>query len=62
MNKLLAGGNEAIKTAQLVKWTELLNNSVTRVLELYRNDQQGFPELGQTEVIVRKLADNPPQS
>jgi hypothetical protein len=51
MNKLLVGGNGAIKIVLLVKWTKHSNNSVTGVLELHRNDRQGIPQLRQTKVI-----------
>jgi hypothetical protein len=61
MNKLLVGGNGAIKIVLLVKWTKHSNNSVTGVLELYRNDRQGIPQLRQTEVIFPQPAGNPPQ-
>jgi hypothetical protein len=61
MNRLLIGGNGAIKIVMLVKWTRHANNLVSGVLELYRNDRQGIPRRTQTEIIFPMLAGDPPQ-
>lgn len=61
MNRLLIGGNGAIKIVLLVKWTKHANNSVSGVLELYRNDRQGIPRRTQTEIIFPMPAGDPPQ-
>ncbi|KAJ6120433.1 hypothetical protein N7523_004713 [Penicillium sp. IBT 18751x] len=61
MNKLLIGGNGAIKIVLLVKWTKHTNGSVSGTLELYRNDRQGIPKLRQTEVIFPMPAGDPLQ-
>lgn len=61
MNRLLIGGNGAIKIVILVKWTKHANNSVSGVLELYRNDRQGIPRRTQTEIIFPMPAGDPPQ-
>ncbi|KAJ5591464.1 uncharacterized protein N7459_001833 [Penicillium hispanicum] len=61
MNRLLIGGNGAIKIVILVKWTKHANNSVSGVLELYRNDRQGIPRLAQTEMIFPMPTGDPPQ-
>lgn len=62
MNRLLISGNRAIKIGILVKWTKHANNSVSGVLELYRNDRQGIPRCTQTEIISPMPAGDPPQS
>lgn len=61
MNRLLIGGNRAIKIVILIKWTKHANNSVSGVLELYRNDRQGIPRRTQTEIIFPMPAGDPPQ-
>lgn len=61
MNRVLVGGNGAIKIVFLVKWTRHINNSVSGVLELYRNDRQGIPKCVQREVIFPMPAGNPRQ-
>jgi hypothetical protein len=61
MNRLLIGGDGAIKIVILVKWTKHANNSVSGVLELYRNDRQGIPRRTQTEIIFPMPAGDPPQ-
>lgn len=61
MNRLLIGSNGAIKIVILVKWTKHANNSVSGVLELYRNDRHGIPRRAQTEIIFPMPAGDPPQ-
>ena len=61
MNRLLIGGNRAIKIGILVKWTKHANNSVSGVLELYRNDRRGIPRRTQTEIIFPMPTGDPPQ-
>lgn len=61
MNRLLIGGDGAIKIVILVKCKKHANNSVSGVLELYRNDRQGIPRRTQTEIIFPMPAGDPPQ-
>jgi hypothetical protein len=61
MNRLLIGGNGAIKIGILIKWTKHANNSVSGVLELYRNDRQGIPKRMQNEIIFPMPTGDPPQ-
>ncbi|KAJ5289864.1 uncharacterized protein N7443_010117 [Penicillium atrosanguineum] len=61
MNRLLIGGNGAIKIVILVKWTKHANKSVSGVLELYKNDRQGIPRRTQTEIIFPMPAGDPLQ-
>ncbi|OOQ87932.1 hypothetical protein PEBR_15227 [Penicillium brasilianum] len=59
MNKVLDGGNGAIRVVLLVTWTKHANNRVSGVLELYRHDHD--PKLRQTEVIFPIPAGDPLQ-
>ena len=61
MNHLLIGSDGAIKIGMLVKWTKHANNSVSGVLELYKNDRQETPRRIQTEIIFPMPAGDPPQ-
>lgn len=61
MNRLLIGGNGAIKIVILVKWTRNTNNSISGNLEVYRNNQQGIPICIQTEIIFPMPTGDPPQ-
>lgn len=51
----------AIKVVILVKCTKQASNSVSGVLELYRNDRQGIPRCTQAEIIFTMPAGDPPQ-
>ncbi|KAJ6119583.1 hypothetical protein N7523_003863, partial [Penicillium sp. IBT 18751x] len=61
MNRLLISGNGAIKVVILVKWTKHADDSVSGVLELYRNDPSGVSRRTQTEIIFPMPAGDPPQ-
>jgi hypothetical protein len=59
MNRLLSG-NGAIKIGILAKWTKHANNSVSGVLELYKNEE-GISRCTQTEIFFSMPAGDPPQ-
>lgn len=61
MNRLLVGGDGAIKVVILVKWTMHANNKVSGVFELYKNDRQGIPRCTQREVDFPMPTGDPPQ-
>ncbi|KAJ5582191.1 hypothetical protein N7535_000811 [Penicillium sp. DV-2018c] len=61
MNKLLVGSDGGIKIVLLVKWTKHSHDSVSGVLELYRNEREGIPRLRQTEVIFPEPIGDPLQ-
>ena len=58
MNRLLVGGDGAIKVVVIIKFTKHANRSVDGEVEIYSRDRQGIPKLEQWAVLFPAPTDH----